>query len=46
MITVTNHYPYDLDKKNQSIDKTDTGDKTVDGYVQTAHYLDEAIESL
>lgn len=46
MITVTNHYPYDLDKKNQSIDKTDTGDKTVDGYVQTAHYLDEAIVEL
>lgn len=46
MITVTNHYPYDLDKKNQSIDKTDTGDKTVDGYVQTAHYLDEAIGEL
>lgn len=46
MITVTNHYPYDLDKKNQSIDKTDTGGKTVDGYVQTAHYLDEAIGEL
>lgn len=46
MITVTNHYPYDLDKKNQPIDKTDTGDKTVDGYVQTAHYLDEAIGEL
>lgn len=46
MITVTNHYPYDLDKKNHSIDKTDTGDKTVDGYVQTAHYLDEAIGEL
>lgn len=46
MITVTNHYPYDLYKKNQSIDKTDTGDKTVDGYVQTAHYLDEAIGEL
>lgn len=46
MITVTNHYPYDLDKKNQSIDKTDTGDKTVDGYVQTAHYIDEAIGEL
>lgn len=46
MITVTNHYPYDLDKKNQSIDKTDTGDKTVDGYVQTAHYLDQAIGEL
>ena len=46
MITVTNHYPYDLDKKNQSIDKTDTGDKTVDGYVQTAHYLDQAVGEL
>ncbi|WEV40202.1 LTA synthase family protein [Lactobacillus sp. ESL0681] len=43
MITVTNHYPYDLDKKNQTITKTDTGDETVDGYVQTAHYLDQAI---
>ncbi|WP_204123280.1 LTA synthase family protein [Lacticaseibacillus mingshuiensis] len=43
LITVTNHYPYPLDKKNQSIAKTDTGDKTVDGYVQTAHYLDQAI---
>lgn len=46
MITVTNHYPYDLDKNNQSIDKTDTGDKTVDGYVQTAHYLDQAVGEL
>lgn len=46
LITVTNHYPYDLDKKNQSIDKTDTGDETVDGYVQTAHYLDQAIGEL
>lgn len=43
LITVTNHYPYDLDKKNQSIDPTDTRDETVDGYVQTAHYLDQAI---
>ncbi|MDR3190016.1 MAG: LTA synthase family protein [Lactobacillaceae bacterium] len=42
VITVTNHYPYDLDTKNISITKTDTGDKTVDGYVQTARYLDQA----
>lgn len=42
MITVTNHYPYDLDKENQSIKPFDTGDKTVDGYVQTARYLDQA----
>ena len=46
LITVTNHYPYDLDNKNQSIDKTDTGDETVDGYVQTAHYLDQAVGQL
>lgn len=43
MITVTNHYPYTLDKQNQSIKETTTGDNTVDGYVQTAHYLDQAI---
>lgn len=46
MITVTNHYPYGLDKQNQTIEKTDTGDHTVDGYVQTAHYLDQAIGEL
>ncbi|WEV71239.1 LTA synthase family protein [Lactobacillus sp. ESL0785] len=46
LITVTNHYPYDIDKKNQTIAKTDTGDETVDGYVQTAHYLDQAIGEL
>ena len=42
VITVTNHYPYELDKQNQHIEKTKTGDNTVDGYVQTAKYLDEA----
>lgn len=42
VITVTNHYPYELDKQNQHIEKTTTGDNTVDGYVQTAKYLDEA----
>ncbi|WDF82070.1 LTA synthase family protein [Lacticaseibacillus pabuli] len=43
VITLTNHYPYPLDKKNISIPKTKTGDKTVDGYVQTARYLDQSI---
>ncbi|GKQ42455.1 glycerol phosphate lipoteichoic acid synthase [Companilactobacillus sp. RD055328] len=43
LITVTNHYPYLLDKQNQSIAPTDTGDETVDGYVQTAKYLDQSI---
>ncbi len=44
MITVTNHYPYPLDEANATISKTTTGDSTVDGYVQTARYLDEAIK--
>lgn len=42
IITLTNHYPYELDKKNQTISKTKTGDDTVDGYVQTARYLDQS----
>ena len=46
MITVTNHYPYDLNKEDTTIGKTKTGDETVDGYIQTAHYLDEAIGEL
>ena len=46
LLTVTNHYPYEIDKKNQKIERTDTGDETVDGYVQTAHYLDQAVGEL
>lgn len=43
LITVTNHYPYIIDKKNTSIDAWKTGDDTVDHYIQTAHYLDQSI---
>ncbi|WP_238479332.1 LTA synthase family protein [Fructobacillus papyrifericola] len=46
LITVTNHYPYTLDKENATFPATQTGDSTVDGYVQTAHYLDEAFGEL
>ncbi|MDI6667407.1 LTA synthase family protein [Leuconostoc falkenbergense] len=46
LITVTNHYPYDLDKQNIDFPATKTGDNTVDGYVQTAHYLDQAFGEL
>lgn len=42
LITLTNHYPYEIDKQNTDFPATKTGDKTVDPYVQTAHYLDEA----
>lgn len=43
LITVTNHYPYILDKKNKDIDAWKTGDDTVDPYIQTARYLDESL---
>ncbi|MGY3778873.1 LTA synthase family protein [Isobaculum melis] len=46
LITVTNHYPYPLDEANAAFPKTTTGDSTVDGYVQTAHYLDQSINEL
>lgn len=42
LITVTNHYPYLLGKEDASFPETNTGDNTVDGYVVTAHYLDQA----
>ncbi|MBZ5978939.1 LTA synthase family protein [Leuconostoc gelidum subsp. gelidum] len=46
LLTVTNHYPYELDKENIDFPATTTGDKTVDGYVQTAHYLDQSFGEL
>lgn len=46
LITVSNHYPYIIDKKNTSIKSWNTGDSTVDHYVQTARYLDESVGEL
>lgn len=43
LITVSNHYPFDFDKEDVTIGKSNTGDNTVDGYIQTARYLDEAV---
>lgn len=43
IITLTNHYPYEVNKEiSRQFPSTKTGDKTVDHYVQTAHYLDSA----
>src|SRR5699024_11331588 len=44
LITQTNHYPFTLSPEDASIDKPNTGESTVDGYVQTARYLDESLE--
>ncbi|GAW98883.1 alkaline phosphatase [Secundilactobacillus mixtipabuli] len=45
-LTVTNHFPFSLDKEDQDdgFKGPNTGDKTVDHYFMTAHYLDESIK--
>ncbi|MEH7094176.1 LTA synthase family protein [Neobacillus vireti] len=42
-ITVANHYPYAMNQKDATIAPASTGDKSVDGYFQTARYADEAL---
>ena len=46
MLTLTNHFPFTSDKKDQYIDAYDSGDKTVDRYFQTVRYTDEAVKVL
>ncbi|KRM12984.1 LTA synthase family protein [Paucilactobacillus suebicus] len=45
-ITVTNHFPYDLDSEDEdpNFKTVDTGDKSVDNYFVTAHYLDQSLK--
>lgn len=43
-LTVTNHFPFDLDDedKDSNFTTTNTGSSTVDNYFVTAHYLDQS----
>ncbi|WP_430689988.1 LTA synthase family protein [Lentilactobacillus laojiaonis] len=44
-LTVTNHFPYDIDSEDvTNFTTTNTGDKVVDNYFLTAHYLDQSIK--
>lgn len=43
-ITVSNHFPFDIDSKNKDFEVPDTGDTSVNNYFQTAHYLDESVK--
>ncbi|MET3684275.1 phosphoglycerol transferase MdoB-like AlkP superfamily enzyme [Alkalibacillus flavidus] len=43
-ITLTNHFPFDIPKEEATIDKYDSDSKTLNQYMQTARYTDEAIE--
>ena len=42
-ITVSNHFPFVLDKQNTSFPKANTDDSSVNNYFVTAHYLDQAV---
>ncbi|ODG91342.1 MULTISPECIES: LTA synthase family protein [Bacillaceae] len=44
MITLTNHYPFELNDEDLMIPRLKTGDQTVDNYVTTVRYLDESIK--
>ena len=46
LMTVTNHYPFTMNQDYARIAPANTGDPTVDGYFQTANYLDQSIEGL
>ncbi|WEV71471.1 LTA synthase family protein [Lactobacillus sp. ESL0785] len=44
-ITVTNHTPFSMDEQDLDphFKTTDTSDKTINNYFETAHYLDQAV---
>ncbi|ULT59112.1 LTA synthase family protein [Neobacillus drentensis] len=44
LITLTNHFPFPIDKKDATIKPASTGVPSVDSYFQTARYADEAVK--
>lgn len=43
-ITLTNHFPFELDEADRSIEPYDSNSNTLNNYFPTVRYLDEAIE--
>ncbi len=44
-ITLTNHFPFELEKEDQFISPYNSKDKTVNHYFSTVRYLDEALKT-
>lgn len=44
MITITNHFPFELDEGDRSIEPYDSNSNTLNNYFPTVRYTDEAIE--
>lgn len=43
-ITLTNHFPFELDEEDMSIDRYDSNSNTLNSYFPTVRYMDESIE--
>ncbi|CRK84827.1 LTA synthase family protein [Neobacillus massiliamazoniensis] len=43
-ITLSNHFPFEIDQGDTNFPKGNTGDWAVDQYMQSAHYMDEALQ--
>ncbi|WP_050615196.1 LTA synthase family protein [Bacillus testis] len=44
LITLTNHFPFEVSEEDTDFQPASTGDGVVDRYFQTAHYLDESLQ--
>lgn len=44
LITLTNHYPFDLDEEDMLIPKYTSNSRTLNNYFQTVRYMDEAVK--
>ncbi|GAF64544.1 sulfatase [Bacillus sp. TS-2] len=43
-ITLTNHYPFDLDEEDKFIDEYDSRSRTLNSFFPTVRYMDHALE--
>lgn len=44
LITITNHFPFDLDETDRTLEPYDSNSNTLNKYFSTVRYTDEAIE--
>ncbi|MBD8071350.1 LTA synthase family protein [Bacillus sp. PS06] len=44
LITLTNHFPFELGEEDKQIDELDTRSKTLNRYIPTVRYQDEAVK--
>lgn len=44
LISLTNHYPFDLDEEDKFIPEYDSNSRTLNKYFQTVRYMDEALK--